>query len=85
MLPKADMAVLIHADHAWRTIQGMLRILVGREVGEVLPDASARPLLAAARAANLEATDVTGLRAALDGLAQQVRAIFVRHIGEIGS
>ncbi|MEI7710887.1 MAG: bifunctional [glutamine synthetase] adenylyltransferase/[glutamine synthetase]-adenylyl-L-tyrosine phosphorylase [Rhodospirillales bacterium] len=85
LLPKADMAVLIHADHAWRTIQGMLRILVGREVGEVLPDASARPLLAAARAANLEATDATGLRAALDELAQQVRAIFVRHIGEIGS
>ncbi len=85
LLPKDDMALLIQADRVWRTIQGMMRILIGREVGEVLPEASARPLLAAARAAKLEADDVAGLRATLDDLAKQVRAVFVRHIGEVGT
>ena len=84
-LPVADAALLIHADLVWRTVQGMLRIVVGRSVGEILPDASARPLLAAAQAAKLDAVGVAGLRATLDVLAQQVRAVFVRHIGEIGS
>ena len=84
-LPAADAALLIHADHVWRTVQGLLRIVVGRLVGASLPDASARPLLAAAQAAKLDAVDVAGLRATLDRLAQQVRAVFVRHIGEIGS
>jgi glutamate-ammonia-ligase adenylyltransferase len=84
-LPVADAALLIHADHVWRTVQGMLRIVVGRTVGETLADASARPLLAAAAAAGLNAIDAAGLRASLDGLARQVRAVFVRHIGEIGS
>ena len=84
-LPDADAALLIHADHVWRTVQGMLRIVVGREVGSVLPDASARPLLAAAAAAGLKAIDAAALRATLDALAQAVRAVFVRHIGEIGS
>ena len=84
-LPVADAALLIHADHVWRTVQGMLRIVVGRTVGDSLPDASAGPLLAAARAAKLDAADVAGLRAALDVLAQQVRAVFVRQIGDIGS
>ena len=85
LLPVADAALLIHADHVWRTVQGMLRIVVGRSVGGSLPDASAAPLLGAAQAAKLDAADVAGLRATLDVLAQQVRAVFVRHIGEIGS
>jgi glutamate-ammonia-ligase adenylyltransferase len=82
-LPDDDAALLIHADHVWRTIQGMLRIVAGRSVGEVLSDASARPLLAATRAAGLDAPDAAGLRAAMDELAQQVRTVFVRHIGEV--
>lgn len=84
MLAEADAALLIHADHVWRTVQGMLRIVVDRSSGHDLPDASARPLLAAARAAKLEVADLAGLRAGLDHLAQQVRTIFVRYIGEIG-
>jgi [glutamine synthetase] adenylyltransferase / [glutamine synthetase]-adenylyl-L-tyrosine phosphorylase len=83
MLPEADAALLIHADHVWRTIQGVLRIVVGRDVGNTLPEASARLLLAAARAAKLDVADVAGLRAAMDSLARQVRAVFVRHIGVI--
>ena len=40
-----DAALLIHADHVWRTVQGMLRITVGRGAREELPDASAHALL----------------------------------------
>ena len=43
------------------------------------------PLLAAAAAAGLDAVDVAGLRETLDNLAHQMRAAFVRHIGEIGT
>ena len=85
LLPQADAELLIHADHVCRTVQGMLRIVVGRRVGDTLADAAARPLLAATAAAGLDAVDVASLRANLDTLAHQVRAVFVRHIGEIGS
>ena len=41
-LPADDAALLIRADHVWRTVQGMLRITVGRGAREELPDASAQ-------------------------------------------
>jgi [glutamine synthetase] adenylyltransferase / [glutamine synthetase]-adenylyl-L-tyrosine phosphorylase len=83
-----DAALLIRADHVWRTVQGMLRITVGRGARGDLPDASARALLRAVASA-LEPhggapVDLAALRATLDDLAQQVRAAFVRHVGEIG-
>jgi glutamate-ammonia-ligase adenylyltransferase len=77
-LPEADAALLIRADRIWRTVQGMVRITVGRDAREVLPEASVRPLLLATGA-----VDLPGLRATLDEMAQQVRALFVRHVGEI--
>jgi glutamate-ammonia-ligase adenylyltransferase len=83
-LPPEDAAVLIRADHVWRTVQGMLRITVGRHAREELPEASARPLLRAVAAAGGDGIDLAALRITLDGLAQQVRMIFSRHIGEIG-
>jgi [glutamine synthetase] adenylyltransferase / [glutamine synthetase]-adenylyl-L-tyrosine phosphorylase len=84
-LPADDARLLISADHVWRTVQGMLRITVGRGAREELPDASARALIGAVA----EAMDQTGpvdlawLRGTLDDLARQVRAAFVRYIGEI--
>jgi glutamate-ammonia-ligase adenylyltransferase len=84
-LPADDAALLIRADHLWRTVQGMLRITIGGSPREELPEASAQTLLRVVT----EATDTTGpvdlawLRGTLDALAQQVRAAFVRHIGEI--
>jgi glutamate-ammonia-ligase adenylyltransferase len=78
-LPADDAALLIRADHVWRTVQGMLRITVGRGAREELPDASAQALLRAVG----EAVDLGALRATLDDLAREVRAVFVRHIGEI--
>jgi glutamate-ammonia-ligase adenylyltransferase len=84
LLPEEDAALLIRADRLWRTVQGMLRITVGRDAPEALPGASAGPLLRAAAAAGAEAVDLPALRATLDEVAQQVRSLFVRHVGEIG-
>jgi glutamate-ammonia-ligase adenylyltransferase len=78
VLAAADAALLIRADHTWRTVQGMLRITVGRDAGETLPEASARPLLRA-----LDAADLPGLRVGLEALARDVRAAFVRYVGEV--
>ena len=78
VLPAADAALLIRADHTWRTVQGMLRITVGRDAGTVVPEASARPLLRAMGAAGIAV-----LRADLDRLASEVRAAFVRHVGAV--
>jgi [glutamine synthetase] adenylyltransferase / [glutamine synthetase]-adenylyl-L-tyrosine phosphorylase len=78
-LPTDDASLLIHADHVWRTLQGMLRITVGRGARDELPDASAHALLRAVGGA----VDLGALQATLDDLAQQVRAMFVRYIGEI--
>jgi glutamate-ammonia-ligase adenylyltransferase len=75
-----DTSLLIRADHLWRTVQGMLRISVGRSAGETLPDATAQALL---RAVGGDAVDLRALRATLDDLARRVRAAFVRSVGEI--
>jgi [glutamine synthetase] adenylyltransferase / [glutamine synthetase]-adenylyl-L-tyrosine phosphorylase len=80
VLPRDDAEMLIRADHTWRTVQGMLRLTVGRHAGETLPDASARPLLRA-----MGVADAAALRADLDPLAAGVRAAFVRYVGEIAS
>ena len=52
VLPAEDATLLIRADHVWRTVQGMLRITVGRGAHDELPDASARALLRAAAEAS---------------------------------
>ena len=79
VLSVPDAAMLIRADHAWRTVQGMLRITVGRDARETLSEASARPLLRA-----MGAADLATLRAGLDALAADVRAAFVRYVGPVG-
>jgi [glutamine synthetase] adenylyltransferase / [glutamine synthetase]-adenylyl-L-tyrosine phosphorylase len=86
LLPADDAALLIRADHVWRTVQGMLRITVGRGAPDDLPDASARALLRAVAAApdGDGPVDLAGLRATLDELARQVGALFVRYVGEMG-
>jgi glutamate-ammonia-ligase adenylyltransferase len=78
-LASADAEMLIRADHVWRTVQGMLRITVGRGAAEALPDATAHALLRAVG----QAVDLDALRATLEDLARQVRAAFVRYVGEI--
>ncbi len=73
-----DVARLVRADNTWRTVQGMLRITLGRTYPAELPEATARPLLRA-----MNAVDLPGLRIILDALAEQVRIVFRRYIGDI--
>ena len=82
-LPQDDAALLIRADRAWRTVQGMLRLTEGAALGETLADASADALLRACAAAGIVAVDVPSLRASLDRLADQVRAAFIRTMGAV--
>jgi len=78
-----DAAVLIHADHVWRTIQGMLRVTVGQIDTDVLPAASVSPLLRAAALAGVSAATNADLLRKLDDIAHQVRNLFVRHVGDL--
>ena len=79
-LPPAEMEALLRADHLWRTVQGMLRILVGRATAPDLPGAAEQALLAAAGAGH----EMPALRATIERTAGEVRAIFVRQIGNPG-
>jgi glutamate-ammonia-ligase adenylyltransferase len=83
LLPADDAALLIRADRVWRTVQGLLRITYGRQPAEKLSEAAAAALLRAATAAGAPAVDVAQLHATFASLAEQVRACFARHVGEI--
>ena len=77
VLAAPDAALLIRADRTWRSVQGLLRIVYGRNPPEPLSNAAAAALLAV-----VPAIDIPGLRATLEQLAADVRAAFVRIIGE---
>jgi glutamate-ammonia-ligase adenylyltransferase len=81
-LDPADAALLVRADRVWRTVQGMLRITVGRATQGDLPEASVRPLLRAVAALGLAADDLPELRATLDTLAAEVGTVFERIVGK---
>jgi glutamate-ammonia-ligase adenylyltransferase len=80
LLAPEDAALLRHADHVWRSVQGMLRIMLGRGVVQSLPQPVVQAVSKAIAPA-AETVDTEGLRATLDLLAEQVRATFVRIIG----
>ena len=80
-LAVADAEALIHADRLWRTIQGMLRMTVGHPATALLPDASAQPLLRAAAQAGVEASDAEDLRRQAAQVAERVRVLFERYVG----
>lgn len=78
----ADARLLIDAEQLWRTIQGMLRMTVGRVEVAGLPAASAFPLLRATAKAGVEAADIEDLLWKSDAMAQQVRLLFERYVGK---
>lgn len=85
LLATDDADALIRADRVWRTVQGMLRLTIGRNAGPVLPapayaalDRALRPLLPGM------ALDPAGLPATLDALGRDVRRLFLRHVGDPG-
>jgi glutamate-ammonia-ligase adenylyltransferase len=85
VLEEADADLLIRADLIWRTIQGLLRITYGRSPPEVLSEAAGAALLGAVAGAGFRPApvDLAALRDRMEALAQDVRAAFVRHVGEI--
>ncbi len=85
LLAAADAELLIGADHANRTLQGLLRIAYGHAPATGLPDWVAAMLSRrlpgrSGAAAPLEAG---ALGATLEEQARQVRAAFIRLVGEI--
>jgi glutamate-ammonia-ligase adenylyltransferase len=76
LLDRPDAELLIRADRLWRTIQGMLRITLGRVAGAELPGPSAEALT---RAAGV--VDVAELRATMSKVGREVRAAFERLVG----
>jgi [glutamine synthetase] adenylyltransferase / [glutamine synthetase]-adenylyl-L-tyrosine phosphorylase len=83
-ISKPDVRVLVDAERLWRTIQGMLRMTVGRVEVATLPHASALPLLRAAAKAGVAAGDAEDLLRKSDDIARQVRMMFERYVGKPG-
>jgi glutamate-ammonia-ligase adenylyltransferase len=79
VLEAADAALLTGADHLWRTVQGMLRVTVGKAAEPVLPAASADALLRAV--GRPDVTDQAGLQRCMDACGHSVRAVFERLVG----
>ena len=78
VIPATEAESLIEADHLWRTIQSMLRILVGRRTAE-LPATAIAPLLQAAD----NALDLEALRARMENTAAAVGRAFTSLVGDI--
>ena len=76
-IPAAEATCLIEADHLWRTIQSMVRILVGRTTAE-LPATALAPLLRAA-----DALDLVALRARMETMADAVSRAFRDLVGDL--
>jgi glutamate-ammonia-ligase adenylyltransferase len=83
ILSDAEAVTLIRAGLIWRTVQGMLRILLGRGAHRDLSEATAAPLLSAVAQIGIQAVDSADLLLKLDDVAREVRAIFVQHVGAI--
>ena len=79
-----DAALLVRADHVWRTVQGMLRITMGRVARGDPPPAARLPLLHATGVAGVAADDLETLGVELERLAAQVRPVFTRLVGAVG-
>jgi glutamate-ammonia-ligase adenylyltransferase len=83
-IAKSDARVLIGAERLWRTIQGMLRMTVGRVEVASVPHASALPLLRAAAKVGVSAVDAEDLLRKSEDIARQVRMLFERYVGKPG-
>jgi [glutamine synthetase] adenylyltransferase / [glutamine synthetase]-adenylyl-L-tyrosine phosphorylase len=83
VIAKPDVASLIETEQLWRTIQGMLRMTVGRVETTALPQASALPLLHAAAAIGVAAENSDALLRRMDEIAVQVRRLFERYVAKV--
>jgi [glutamine synthetase] adenylyltransferase / [glutamine synthetase]-adenylyl-L-tyrosine phosphorylase len=81
VLPAADAEALVAAGRFWRTLMGVMRVALGREVPRELPGPLVEKLLRATGVG----PDEAALRARADAVAAEVRAAFVRHVGALGT
>ncbi len=79
----ADAELLIRADRTWRALQSVLRLTLGSRPPVELSDSVLPTVLRVMNDTGVQAVDLMALRTTLEELAQQVRAAFVRLIGEI--
>jgi glutamate-ammonia-ligase adenylyltransferase len=80
-LPRPEADALISADAAWRGVQGLLRIALGRHVPAELPASlEVRFLNVLDRAVGSQPGESFAKR--LDAIAETVSAAFARHIGD---
>ncbi len=82
LLDPADAALLIRADTAWRGVQGILRLVLGRAMRGDPPPAALAALAQTVGGLRPGEADLPSLRAALDSLAAEVRAAFTRLVGD---
>ena len=83
LLDRADSELLIGAGLLWRTVQGMLRVMVGRSGPEDIAPSTAQPLLHAVGALGIDVADIAGLRRHIDEVGTSVRAVFERVVGPL--
>jgi len=87
VLAPSEAEMLIGADRFWRTLQGLMRIALGRQIPAALPPPLLEKLLRATGSSITEAgiteADATeaSLRAHADMVAAAVHAAFARHVG----
>ncbi len=86
-LSVAEANDLIAANRLWRTVSGLLRLTVGRWKDDTLPDSAASALVhACARMMpGAPPVDLAGLRTQMAQRARDVREIFERRLGRLGS
>jgi glutamate-ammonia-ligase adenylyltransferase len=78
VLSEAEHAALVRASRLYRTVQGLLRLTVGKpRTEEDLPE----PVTAAIAEA-CETVDLAGVLAQITASAAQVREAFLRHVGD---
>ncbi|MDR3524000.1 MAG: bifunctional [glutamine synthetase] adenylyltransferase/[glutamine synthetase]-adenylyl-L-tyrosine phosphorylase [Acetobacteraceae bacterium] len=77
-----DAGLLIRADRIWRALQSILRLTHGGKPPQDLAPSAIPAILEAMRHAGVEAVDVGALQIILERLARDVRALFVRLIGD---
>jgi glutamate-ammonia-ligase adenylyltransferase len=82
VVARADANLLIQAECLWRTIQGMLRMTVGRAETAEVSHASALPLLGAAARVCVTAVDTEDLLRKSEDIAQRVRMMFEQYVGK---
>ncbi|MGH7069644.1 MAG: bifunctional [glutamine synthetase] adenylyltransferase/[glutamine synthetase]-adenylyl-L-tyrosine phosphorylase, partial [Acetobacteraceae bacterium] len=84
VLATGDAKLLIRADRLYRTVLGMLRVVLGGPVkGDLLPETVAQAVVHGARTSGEAVLDVAGLAATLDALGRGVRACFEQLVGPI--